>query len=222
MPTVLENLSTIKEQIERSCLKVGRASDEIQIVAVTKTQPESRIREAAACGMKIFGESRIQEAKTKLPALKSLGHWHLIGHLQTNKLKLALELFDLIESVDSRNLGEELSKQAVKSGREIPFYAEVNVSGEEQKHGFPLSQALDEIASLARLPGLKLQGLMTMAPLASDIELARPAFRGLKELGLKLQKDFGPLALSMGMSQDFPIAVEEGATHLRIGTALFK
>jgi pyridoxal phosphate enzyme (YggS family) len=222
MTTVLENLSTIKEQIAQSCSKVKRDPKEIQIVAVTKTQPESLIREAAACGLNIFGESRIQEAKTKLPALKMLGQWHLIGHLQTNKIKTALELFDLVESVDSLNLGQELSKQAQKTGQEILIYAEINVSGEEQKHGFQINSAYDDVSHLAQLPGLKLKGLMTMAPLSGDVEQARPVFKGLKELGKRLEMDLGPLALSMGMSQDYSIAVEEGATHLRIGSALFK
>jgi PLP dependent protein len=220
MTTVAENLSTIKEQIHLACSKVKRSAGDITIVAVTKTFPESRIREAAACGLSIFGESRIQEASTKLPALKNLGQWHLIGHLQTNKVKKALELFDLIESVDSLHLAEEISKQVQKAGKELPIFAEINVSGEEQKHGIQAAMAFDEVSRLAQLPGLKVRGLMTMAPLFDDIEKTRPVFAGLKALALKLEPNLGPLALSMGMSHDYTVAVEEGATHLRIGTAL--
>jgi len=191
-------------------------------MAVTKMQAKDRILEAAQAGLNLFAESRVQEAKTKLPELAGLGEWHLIGHLQTNKAKPAAELFACVQSVDSMHLAEELGKAAVKLGRSLDFFAEVNISGEAQKHGLPLVGAYDAVQRMAGISGLSLRGLMCMAPASEDAEAARPVFAGLKELAVRLEPGFGRLQLSMGMSSDFEVAVEEGATLLRLGSALFR
>ncbi len=205
-----------------ACRKSGRGRELVRVVAVTKTQSKERVLEAAQAGLKLFAESRVQEAKTKLPELASLGEWHLIGHLQTNKAKPAVELFSCIQSVDSMHLAEELGKAAAKLGRRLDIFAEVNVSGEAQKHGLPQVGAYDAVQRMAGIEGLALRGLMCMAPASDDPEAARPIFAGLAALAQRLQAAHGPLQLSMGMSSDFEVAVEEGATLLRLGSALFR
>ncbi len=222
MPAIIENLKIIEDRISAACRKAGRSREEIRIVAVTKTQNEDRIREAAEAGLRLFAESRVQEAQRKLPALKSLGEWHFIGHLQTNKAKNAVDMFDSIESVDSLRLAREISRLAAGMDRRIDVWAEVNVSGEGSKQGFPLDSARDEIGRMLDLPGLKLSGLMTMAPRSDSEEEARPVFSGLRRLARSLEGRAGALGLSMGMSDDYRVAVEEGATHVRIGSALFR
>lgn len=191
-------------------------------MAVTKTQTLERIREAAACGLELFGENRVQEAATKLESLKSLGNWHLIGHLQSNKAKKACELFDSVDSIDSQRLAQEISAAAEGLGRPVEVMAEVNVAGEAQKFGFAAAGAAEEITRLAALPGLKLKGLMTMAPYGAGEAVLRKTFSGLRELKAELGPAWSALELSMGMSDDYGLAVEEGATLLRIGRALFK
>jgi pyridoxal phosphate enzyme (YggS family) len=222
MALVAENLAWIEKRIDDACRRTSRDSSTLRIIAVTKTQAKERVLEAAQAGLKLFAESRVQEAKTKLPELAGLGEWHLIGHLQTNKAKPAAELFSCVQSVDSMHLAEELGKAAVKLGRALDFFAEVNVSGEAQKHGLPLVGAYDAVQRMAAIPGLSLRGLMCMAPVAEDAEAARPVFAGLRELAQRLRPSQGSLQLSMGMSSDFEVAVEEGATLLRLGSALFR
>jgi pyridoxal phosphate enzyme (YggS family) len=222
MAQVAENLAWIEAQIVGACRKSGRDRSSVRVIAVTKTQVKERILEAAAAGLKIFAESRVQEAKTKLPELAGLGAWHLIGHLQTNKAKSAVELFSCVQSVDSMHLAEELGAAAVKRGHNLDFFAEVNISGEVQKHGLPLVGAYDAVQRMAQIPGLSLRGLMAMAPASDDPEAARPVFAGLRALAQRLQPERGALELSMGMSGDFVVAVEEGATLLRLGSALFR
>ncbi len=222
MAQVVENLAWIEAQIVEACRKSGRERSSLRVIAVTKTQPKERILEAAAAGLKIFAESRVQEAKTRLPELADLGEWHLIGHLQTNKAKPAVDLFSCVQIVDSMHLAEELGRAAVKRGRNLDVFAEVNVSGEEQKHGLPLVGAYDAAQRMAHIPGLALRGLMAMAPAAEDPQAARPVFAGLQALAQRLQPEHGPLELSMGMSGDFTVAVEEGATLLRLGSVLFR
>lgn len=222
MPPIAENLRNIRENILRASERAGRNPAEVRIMAVTKTQSLEKIKEAAACGLEIFGENRVQEAVTKLESLKNIGNWHLIGHLQSNKAKKACEIFDSIDSIDSQRLAGELSTAATGLGRTVEVMAEVNVAGEAQKFGFAAAEAADEIARLAVLPGLKLRGLMTMAPYGAAEAVLRKTFSGLREVRAQLGPAWGALELSMGMSDDYGLAVEEGATLLRIGRALFK
>jgi pyridoxal phosphate enzyme (YggS family) len=220
MGSVRENLARINEKIVSACARSGRSVADIQIVAVTKGQGPDKVREAASQGLKFFAENRLQEAETKLPGLKSLGEWHFIGHLQTNKARKVCQVFDLIQSVDSLHLAEAISKWGSAEGKEVAVMAEINAGGEAQKQGLPLEAAEEAVRRMAAFPGLKLKGLMAMAPLCEEEGPVRRTFAGLRGLAQRL-KDLGPLALSMGMSSDYPIAVEEGATHLRIGRALF-
>jgi pyridoxal phosphate enzyme (YggS family) len=218
MNPVSENLAKIRARMEAAARRSGRPPDPIILLAVTKFQNPERIREAAAAGLKHFGESREQEAKTKVPGFEKLGEWHFIGHLQSNKTRSVAGLFDVVQSVDSLHLAERLSAAAADLGKDLRIYAQVNISGEPQKYGFAPGDA-ETILSLARLPHLKLEGLMGMAAESEDPESARPAFAALRKLRDQLG---GGLKLSMGMSGDFEVAIEEGADLVRIGTELFK
>jgi hypothetical protein len=210
------NIKEVEKRIGRACEKAGRSPDEVTLVAVTKTFPPEAVRAAFAAGLRNFGENRVQEAKAKLPELdlNPRPTWHMVGHLQTNKAKEALRLFDIIHSVDSIRLAQELSRKA--EGK-IPILLEVNISAEGSKYGFSeeeLSQAIEQISPL---PNLELRGLMTMAPIAADPEEVRPFFRKLRQL----RDSLGLAYLSMGMTDDFEVAIEEGATIVRIGRAIF-
>lgn len=213
--TIAENLARVRERIAIACQKAGRLPEEITLVAVTKGVGPEKILEACSLGIRHLGENRVQEAQGKLSALRQLDiTWHMVGHLQTNKVKLALELFHTIDSVDSLPLAQALSRRATAP---FPVLLEVNVSGEATKFGFTphaLPRALEEIA---RLPNLEVRGLMTVAPLVEDPEEVRPLFARLQQLARAL----GLKELSMGMSDDFEVAVEEGATQLRLGRAIF-
>jgi len=194
-----------------------RQIDDITLVAVSKTVPPERVDEALALGVTTFGESKLQEAKAKIPLVSSRARWHMIGHLQTNKARVAVELFELIHSVDSVKLAADLNKWAERVGKTQAVLLEINVSGEPSKFGIKpedLNAMLDPIVAL---PRLEVRGLMTLAPFAEDAEKARPYFRRLREL----RDAVGLRELSMGMSNDFEIAVEEGATIVRVGTAIF-
>ena len=218
MAPISHNAFQIRERIRFAAQRVGRDPSAVSIVAVSKFHSVERIREAAAAGMTIFGESRQQEAQTKLPALKGLGEWHFIGNLQTNKAKDVVTLFDVVESVDSQRLGERLSSAAIELGKTLRIYAQVNISAEAQKHGFALEGAEQDISALGKLPGLTLEGLMGMAAVSEDPQEARESFRALLKLRDRLEPG---LKLSMGMSNDYEVAIEEGADLVRIGTALF-
>lgn len=207
----------MRERIAAACLRAGRSPEEVIVVAVAKGFPPAAIVEAVAAGIGHIGENRVQEAAAKRPALAGLRPpptWHLVGHLQTNKVKLALELFDIIHSVDSLYLAEAISRRA---RRPVPVLLEVNVAGEASKFGFSPRELPPAAAAIARLPNLKVRGLMTVAPLASDAEELRPIFRRLREL----RDSLGLRELSMGMSDDFEAAIEEGSTMVRIGRAIF-
>lgn len=216
------NLDEVDQRLRRACELAGRLRETVTLVAVTKFQSPDAIREVAAAGAVHFAESRVQEAQDKVPGLHGLGTWHFIGHLQTNKARQAVELFDLIQSVDSLRLAQKLDEAAAQLGKRQRVFAQLNISDEPQKHGLSMANAAAELTVLAQLPHLKLEGLMGMAAASEDPENARPAFRRLRELRDRLQPQFGPLLLSMGMSHDFSVAVEEGADLVRIGTALFK
>jgi pyridoxal phosphate enzyme (YggS family) len=223
MSAITANIKNINTRIASAARRAGRDPSAVRLVAVSKTHPPEVVREAMEAGLTTFGESRIQEAKAKMPQLPGNLHWHLIGHLQTNKARDAAELFETIESVDSLRLARELDKWAERAGRTVAVLLETNVSGEGSKFGFKpdeLAAALPELNGLRRL---EIRGLMTMAPFFEDPQQARPVFRVLRELRDRLQQQHGiPLPeLSMGMTNDFEVAVEEGATIVRIGTAIF-
>jgi PLP dependent protein len=214
---IKQNLAGIWKRIAKAAEKAGRSSSEVTLVAVTKTVDVSAIQEAFAAGVCHFGESRIQEAKDKIPALSGLAPrpaWHLVGHLQTNKAKTAAEMFDVIHSIDSLKTAEAISQHA---SREISVLVQVNVAGESSKHGFVLQDTIAALEQIARLPHLRIKGLMTIAPYADDSEEIRPVFRRLR----LMRDSLGLEHLSMGMSHDFEVAIEEGATMVRIGRAIF-
>ena len=192
-------------------------------MAVTKTHPPETVAEAAHLGLSLFGESKVQEAKAKIPLCPARLRWHMIGHLQTNKSKDAVDLFEMIQSVDSLHLAEELSRRCEQASKTMPILMEVNVAGEASKFGYNPEQLLTELERINRLPRLEIHGLMAIPPYSPVPERARPMFRQVRELKEKCEQIIGaPLPhLSMGMTGDFEVAVEEGATMVRIGTALF-
>jgi len=215
LATIADRVAHVRQRVERAAERAGRSPDDVTIVAVSKGFPPQAIEEAVAAGIAHVGENRVQEAATKVPGLRDLPvTWHLVGHLQTNKAKTALELFDIIHSVDSLHLAEALSH---RSQRPLPVLLEVNVAGEAAKFGFPPDEVAAAAQAVARLPNLDLRGLMTVAPLVSDPEAVRPVFRELR----RLRDALGLAELSMGMSDDFEVAIEEGATLVRIGRAIF-
>ena len=218
-----ENLNSIQQKIRAACGRAGRSAESVTLLAVSKTHPPETIREAADCGQLLFGENKIQEAKAKIPLCPGKCRWHFIGHLQSNKIRDAVELFELIQSVDSLSLAEEINRRAEQAGKTLPVLLEVNVAGEASKFGYPPEKLLTELESLNELPRLEIHGLMTVPPYVSDPEKARPHFRRLRELKIQCEQKLGAplLHLSMGMSGDFEVAIEEGATMVRIGTALF-
>jgi pyridoxal phosphate enzyme (YggS family) len=223
--TTLESrLIEVQTRVEHAAERAGRDPDSVTIVGVTKTVGRVEVDEAYALGLRVFGENRVQDAKAKfarpLPDEASL---HMIGSLQTNKAKVAAELFDVIESVDRASLVEALAKQAEALGSPIEILLEINVAGEAQKAGCPLDDARALLDLVVAAGGLRPIGLMTMAPLVTEQEDARPVFRRLRELAQSLEHSRGIAlpVLSMGMSNDFEAAIAEGATHVRIGRAIF-
>lgn len=216
-------LAEVQQRLAAACARAGRDPAQVTLVAVSKTHPAAAVAELAALGVRDFGESRVQEAKAKIPDCPGHLRWHLIGHLQTNKARDAVALFDLVHSVDSLRLAEELQRQADKQARRVRVLLEVNVAGEATKFGWPSDAVLAELAAVNALTRLELHGLMGMAPWSPDPERARPVFRRLRELRAECEQRLGaPLpVLSMGMSGDFEVAVEEGSTLVRVGTALF-
>lgn len=222
MSTIRENLLHVMERIKKAAQRVGRDPEEVQLVAVSKTVEVNRIREAIDAGVTILGENYVQEAKKKIEEIGRQVEWHFIGHLQTNKAKYAVRLFDMIHSVDTLTLAEELNRRAEKEGQIIKVMMEVNLSGEATKFGTEEEKALELAKKICGLRNLSLVGLMTMPPYFESPEMSRPYFIKLRQLKEKLEKEGIPLKeLSMGMSNDFEIAIEEGATYIRVGTAIF-
>lgn len=214
---VAQNYQLVKDRIARACARAGRSPEEITIVAITKTASPAAIREAFQAGVRHFGENRVQEAQGKMAVLMDIRPaftFHMVGHLQSNKAAIALRLFDLIQTIDSVRLAEVLSK---RTDRRVPVLIEVNVAGEASKSGLTPEEVPAALEKMASLPGLNIQGLMTVAPLVGDPEEVRPVFRRLREL----RNALGLKHLSMGMTDDFEVAVEEGATMVRIGRAIF-
>jgi len=223
MSSVAENLERVRERIAQAAAKAGRAVDEIELVAITKTHDAERVREAIEAGQILFGESRVQEARVKIPELPSNLRWHFVGHLQKNKIRHALPLFELIHSVDSLSLAQEINRIAEEEGMHPRVLLEVNVAGEGSKFGFRPDKLRQDMAALLALPRLSIEGLMTIPPLAEQAEASRKYFVELRELRDRLETEFQMKLphLSMGMTNDFPVAVEEGATLVRVGTAIF-
>ncbi|PYI95667.1 MAG: YggS family pyridoxal phosphate-dependent enzyme [Verrucomicrobia bacterium] len=223
MTSIVENLERVREQIAGAAAKVGRAADEIELVAIAKTHPAEKVREAIDAGQTLFGESRVQEARAKIPELPSNLRWHFVGHLQKNKIRHALPLFEMIHSVDSLGLAQDINRIAEEQGMHPRVLLEVNVGGEGSKFGFKSETLRAEMESLLALPRLSILGLMTIPPLAEEPEASRKYFVQLRKLRDRLQTEFHvDLAqLSMGMTEDFAVAVEEGATLVRVGTAVF-
>lgn len=216
---------SVRARVAAAAARAGRSPDDVQIVAASKTVDAERIRAVYELGLKTFGENRVQEARGKIAALRlPLIHWELIGHLQTNKAARAAQLFDRVQSVDSVRLAETLGQQAAKLERTLPVLLEVNVAGEASKSGLVLAEVIDAARAVAALPHLRVEGLMTVAPLVANPEEARPVFRRLRELRERLREAVPEGTwqhLSMGMTDDFEVAIEEGATLVRIGRALF-
>ena len=218
-----ENIAVIVERIGTACARAGRERDSVLLLAVSKGMPPEFVSAAVDVGQLFFGENKVQEAKAKIPQCPGRARWHMIGHLQSNKCRDAIQLFEMIQSVDSLALAQELDKWAEKLSRTMPILLEVNVAGEATKFGFKPEAVLEQLNELNALPRLELHGLMTIAPYTPVAEKVRPAFRRLRELKSDCEQKLGaPLPhLSMGMSGDFEVAIEEGATIVRIGTALF-
>ena len=217
------SLEKILARIAAAAQRSGREASDIQLVAISKYQPAQKVRAIMEEGLTLFGESRVQEAAPKIPLLPAKLHWHFFGHLQSNKIRKALPLFELFHSIDSLDLALAMDRIAGEMGRFPRVLLEVNVSGEASKHGFSPTALKASLDQLLRLQRLQVEGFMTMAPLTEDPETTRPYFAQLRELRDEAARDFGiPLSsLSMGMSHDFEIAIEEGATLVRIGSALF-
>ncbi len=226
MATVAEirlRAEAVREQIARAAERVDRRPEDVTLVAVAKTQPLAVVQQAYAAGLNHLGENRLQEALAKYAEFRPAGlTLHLIGHLQRNKARKAAQLFDVVHSLDSLALAESLA--AARAGRPpLPVLVEVNVAGEESKEGVACTEVLPLLARVCQLPNLQPQGLMTMAPLVADAEEARPVFRRLRELRDECERELGIRLphLSMGMTNDYEVAVEEGATLVRIGRAIF-
>ena len=216
--------ASVLARIEAAARRAGRDPSGVTLVAVSKTVPAERIRAAVAAGLVVLGENRVQEAAAKIPDVAG-AEWHLLGPLQGNKARRAVELFDVLQAVDSVDLARRLDRLAgeIRPGRPLPVLLQVNVADDPAKAGFPAASVAADLAALAALPNLRLDGLMTIGRLVEDAEAARPTFRALRELAATLraaERRLGP-ALSMGMSDDFEVAVEEGATIVRVGRALF-
>jgi pyridoxal phosphate enzyme (YggS family) len=210
-----DRLQEVEERIVRACARCGRSRNEITLVAVTKVFPAAVIVEAYEAGLRHFGENYVQEFSSKAPEIRHLPEatFHLIGHLQSNKSSKAAELFDVIETVDSGKLARRLNE----TGKRLDVMIEVKLSPEEAKHGAAPEDVPALVDSIHSCPNLTLQGLMTMPPWSDDPEVSRPCFQRLREIAKRSQLP----SLSMGMSHDFEVAIEEGATHIRVGTALF-
>lgn len=223
MASVAENLEDVREQIAHAAAKAERTAGDIELVAITKTHRAERVREAIEAGQTLFGESRVQEARAKIPELPSNVRWHFVGHLQKNKIRHALPLFELFHGVDSLALAQEINRVAADEGMHPRVLLEVNVAGEGSKFGFSPDKLREQMEELLPLPRLSILGLMCIPPIAEEAEASRRYFVQLRELRDRLQTEFRvDLAqLSMGMTQDYPVAVEEGATLVRVGTAIF-
>jgi hypothetical protein len=220
---IAENLETVRADIAESVRRSGRLAGSVELIAVSKTHPPEIVRQAVDAGQLLFGENRVQEAKAKIPDLPAKLRWHLIGHLQTNKIRQALPLFEVIHGVDSVELLHEIQRIAGDLGLYPRVLLQVNVAGESSKYGFSPQRLCSEVEQISRADRVQIEGLMTIPPLAPNAEDSRRYFVQLRQLRDRLETEFRlPLPhLSMGMSSDYRVAVEEGATYVRVGTAIF-
>ncbi len=223
--SIAENLQSVQGRIAAAAARSGREPSSVRLVAVSKTIDVGRIREAVAVGAAVLGENRVQEAKEKIEKLGPIASWHLIGHLQTNKAKYTVKLFDLIHSVDNLQLAKEIDKQAAKIGKVQDILIEVNIAGEAAKAGVAVNETAALVREASKLKNISIKGLMTVPPLMDNPEDVRPYFRKLRELAANIANENIPgvsmKELSMGMSGDFEVAIEEGSTMVRVGTAIF-
>ena len=235
--TIAENIQAVRRRIEEACIKSGRKLDDVTLIAVSKTNPAEAVIEAAAAGVQHFGENRVEEAESKIPVVNAQVSkpltWHMIGHVQSRKAKDVESLFQYVHSVDTLKLAQKFSVLSVEKGRKLDVLLEMNISGEEAKYGFVAANWLSddavrsalwsEMEQVLTLPGLRVRGLMTMAPIVPEAEDARPVFASLAALRQALQDRFsvGLPDLSMGMTDDYPVAITEGATFVRVGRAIF-
>lgn len=225
MAQIHDNVARVRERIAQACLRAGRRPEDVKLVAVSKTVEPERIRQAYEAGLRDFGENRIQEAEAKRMTLSDLTvTWHLVGHLQSNKAKLARQLFHWIHSVDSLRLAEKLDRAAVCEGERLPILLEVNLGGEATKSGAREEEVVALAGQVAQFKTLEICGLMTVPPFLENPEEVRPFFRRLRQLAERISAalpDISMRELSMGMSHDYEVAIEEGATIVRVGTAIF-
>ena len=225
MSMVVENLAEVEKHICEACARAGRSRDEVTLIAVSKTKPVSMIEELLPGGTRDFGENKVQELVDKYEVLPKDIHWHLIGHLQRNKVKYVVDKACLIHSVDSMRLAETISEEGVKKGVTVPVLIEVNVAGEESKFGVTLEETEGLVREIAKLPSIQIKGLMTIAPYVEDPEENRVHFSRLKQLSVDIKnKNIDNVSvdvLSMGMTGDYQVAIEEGATMVRVGTGIF-
>jgi hypothetical protein len=220
--TIRDRLLLVQDRIRAAASRVGRQASSVRLVAVSKAMPLEVIREGVEAGVTILGENRVQEARDKIAALPEVARWHLVGHLQTNKAKLAIQLFELIHSMDSMKLAQVLDRHGQELGKPVRCLIEVNLGGEQSKSGMIEDGVRSLLEGAAGLRHLRIQGLMAIPPFLPDPEQIRPYFRRLRSLRDKLRDEGFPLVeLSMGMTHDFEVAIEEGATLVRIGTAIF-
>ena len=223
MSSIADNLDRVRQQISTAAAKSGRTPKEVELVAISKTHLAESVREAIEAGQLLFGESRVQEARAKIPELPSNCHWHFVGHLQKNKIRHALPLFEMFHGIDSFELARDINRIAEEDGAHPNVLLQVNVAGEGSKFGFAPDALGEQMEALLALPRLSIEGLMCIPPLATESEDSRKFFVRVRELRDSLEKEFSLKLpqLSMGMTQDFPIAIEEGATLVRVGTAIF-
>lgn len=222
---IKENLRQVEEAITASCNKAGRNREEVTLIAVSKTKPIPLLKEAYEAGARDFGENKVQELLDKIPQMPDDVRWHMIGHLQRNKVKYIVDKVYLIHSVDTLRLAEEISREALKKQVEVNILVEVNVALEESKFGTTVNDAITLVEDIARLPAIHIKGLMTIAPFVENPEFNREYFQKLKQLAVDImQKSVDNVSmniLSMGMTGDYKVAVEEGATYVRVGTGIF-
>ena len=222
MSAIAENLRRVQDRIDRAAHRSGRSADEVKLIVVTKTWPADVVQQVVDTGTRILGESRVQEAQHKVPEVAGTVSWHLVGHLQRNKVKQALPLFDLIHSVDTLRLAKEISRWAVRRNTPTRVLVQVNTSGEASKFGISPNAALDLVLQVDDLQGVSVAGLMTIGAFDPDPEIARPNFVLLRQIRDRIAIHKPPVSiLSMGMTSDFEVAIEEGATMIRVGTAIF-
>lgn len=222
---IAENMKNVRAKIEEACVRSNRALEDVTLITVSKTKPVALLHEAYEAGSRDFGENKVQELLDKIPQMPEDVRWHMIGHLQRNKVKYIVDKVYLIHSVDSIRLAEEISKEAVKKQVTVNILVEVNVAQEESKFGTTTEEAVSLVEAISKLPGIHIKGLMTIAPYVEDEEENRIIFRKLRQLSVDINSknidNISMSVLSMGMTGDYRVAVEEGATYVRVGTGIF-